>query len=240
MYSGNLYSPRPVNLGFMKRSPVRHAPRLSLGQGKPNFNWGSLGEVILAGSAGAGLLYASKVLPSPFDTIATVGGISLAGYAAYQFFGGGEPAAKSNEVEKGKSFGIASPIDFKAITGSFLEPIPGSVSSFNWFSDHYAAKALVTNPSVNPVTVTFQLIAKETPYWFYVIPFGQSDEYVADTRTINLPPGNTPIDFDAAAVKTSRWLSGKINLDLTLRKIRVAGGGPGDIENIAHTNVRLM
>jgi hypothetical protein len=217
--------------------------RRELGQTAPGFDWGALGDVILAGSGGAGLIYASKILPSPFDTVATVAGIGLAGYAAYSLVGsiGKKAAVKNpNEVSPNESFRAASPKEFADVTGAFLDPSPGNVSGFNTFSDKYTVKVLVTNPSIEKVTVTFQLVVKESLYNFWVIPLGTFGPYTADTKTMNLPSGNTPFDFDSAAVKSTRWLVGKVKLDLTLRKLRIAGGAAADSMDIAHTTVTLL
>lgn len=216
------------------RPPPPELGKKQIGQTEVKLNWGNLGQTILFGTLGAGALYGSGLLPDPVKTIATVGGVGLIGYAAYSFIGSAPKV--ENEVPSGTGSRIPTAAEFAAVTGHFLQPKSGSSQGFNWFSDTYPVKVLVSNPSKEPVTITLELAAREAPKMFWLIPFGTSDEYVAETKTVVLPAnGNISVDF-SPSVKTTRWLSGKINLDLVLRKVRMGG----EIAELDHVSVSLV
>jgi hypothetical protein len=204
------------------RPPALRLGAPELGQAGLSVNWSNIGQTIMLGAFGAGAMYAAPLLPDPMKTIAMVGGVGLIGYAAYTLLGQ-SPKADS-EVPAGTSSPIPSTRDFEAIAGQILQPKAGSSGGFNWFSDTYQVKALVSNPNPRPVTLTLELLANEYPKLFYFIPLGSYENYIADTKTVQIPPGNITVDFNPA-IKMSRWLGGggKLNMELTLRKIRVAG-----------------
>lgn len=213
-------------------------PRLGheLGQGEIKYNWGNLGQSILFGALGAGAMYGAPLLPDPMKTIAMVGGVGLIGYGVYSFLG--QASKQDNEVAPGTGTPIPTPAQFSAITGQFLQPKEGSSQGFNWFSDTYPVKILVSNSDLKPVTITFELIATEYPKLFYFIPLGSYENYFADSKTVEVPPGgNKTIDF-SPAIKMSRWLGGggKLNMELTLRKIR-RGGEAVDMDHVSFTLV---
>lgn len=210
-YRPPAYRPPPPKLGASE-----------LGQGEIKYNWGSLGQTILFGTLGAGALYGSGLLPDPVKTIAMVGGVGLIGYAAYSFLGS---SSKSTDVPSGTPSQIPTPGEFSTITGKFSQPKNDDSLGFNWFSDKYDVKVLVSNSMPHPVTVTLELLATERPKLFYFIPLGSYENYLADSKTITIPGGqNIVVDF-SPAIKMSRWLGGggKLSMELTLMKIRVAG-----------------
>ncbi len=219
------------------RPPAYRPPSLRLGgrelsQAELKLRWENLGPTILFGSLGVGAIYGSGLLPDPVKTIVLVGGVGLIGYAAYSFIG--SVPKSETEVPTGTGSQISTAGEFAAITGQFLQPKNGSSQGFNWFSDSYDVKVLVSNPNAKPVTVTFELIATEYPKLFMFIPTGSYDNYLADSKTVVLPAnGNMTIDF-LPKVKVSRWLSARMNVDLTLQKIRV-GGEASPMDHVSFT-----
>jgi hypothetical protein len=214
--------PGPAYRPAAYRPPPLRLSGRELGEGEVKFNWDNLGQTILLTTVGAGALYGSGLLPDPLKTVALVGGVGVLGYAAYTFLGNGRSG--KDEVPPGTAAPIAPPQDFAGIVGKFQQPKEDSTIGFNWFSDHYDVRVMVSNPNPKPVTVTFELIANEYPKIFYAIPLGSYEGYLADSKTVVLPPGNTVLDFNPA-IKMSRWLGGggKLNMELTLRKVRIAG-----------------
>lgn len=215
--------------------PPPVSPRLGtskLGQGEIKFNWESLGSTILFASLGAGALYGSGLLPDPMKTIGMVGGVGLVGYAAYSFLG--SRSSSNPTVPGGTSVPILTPAQFSAIKGQFLEPKNGDRLGYNWFSDTYDVKVLISNPNPDPVNLTIQFVARESPYVFLFIP-ARVEEYVADTRTVVIPGnGNLPLPL-SLPTKTSRWVA-NLEMDLILRVIRQGS----ELKDLDHVSFRLI
>jgi hypothetical protein len=199
-----------------------------LGQTGFSVNWSNIGQTIMFGAFGAGAMYAAPLLPDPMKTIAMVGGVGLIGYGAYTFLG--SASKPESEVPTGTSSPIPLAKDFEAITGQILQPKAGSRNGFNLLSDTYPVKVLVSNPNPRPVTVTLQLVVREQPYVFILIP-ARTEDYVADVRTVTIPAGSSLTIDMRPETKTSRWVA-SLEMSLTLRKIR-AGGDSQDLDHVA-------
>lgn len=214
------------------RPPALRLGAPGLGQTGLSVNWSNIGQTIMFGAFGAGAMYAAPLLPDPMKTIAMVGGVGLIGYAAYTFLGSAQKL--ESEVPTGTSSPIPTARDFETVTGQILQPKSGSRNGFNWFSDTYPVKVLVSNPNPRPVTVTLQLVAHEQPYVFILIP-ARTEDYVADVRTVTIPAGSSlTIDMNPAT-KTSRWVA-SLEITLMLRKIRAGG----DVQDLDHVTFELQ
>lgn len=214
------FRPSPLHLGARE-----------LGQSGPSVNWGNIGQTIMFGAFGAGAMYAAPLLPDPMKTIAMVGGVGLIGYAAYSFLG--SSAKENNEVPAGTAAKIPTPAEFALITGQILSPKSGSRVGYNFFSNTYPVKVLLSNPNPNPVTVTLQLVVHEAPYVFVFIP-AQTEDYVRETTTRIIPAtGNITVDLSPYS-ETNRWFA-NLEMNLTLRIIRMGN----DFKDLDHVSFNL-
>lgn len=203
------------------RPPALQLGERKLGQNSPSMNWANIGETIMFAAFGAGAMYAAPILPDPMKTIAMVGGVGLIGYAAYSFLGSSGP--KVSETP-GKSFQAPTPNQFSAVSGKFVQPVPGSSESWTFFGQNYDVKIMATNPDpLKEVTVTLQIIARETGLPFDYLFNNTSSEYLADSITATLGPKETKEIPFKPSVRLNRWVNPRVAVFLSLNKVSVAG-----------------
>lgn len=215
------------------RPPSLDLGRPDLGQNQVKFRWENIGQTILFGSIGGGVVYGSTLLPDPVKTVGMVAGIGLLGYAAYSFLGT-EAAPPKTETAPGKGFRIPTKAEFDVMRGQFLKPESGADVGFNWFSNTYDVDVQLSNPNPVEETVTLQLLAHEQPYGFGFIPL-KAEDYIAVSRTVILQPHeNLPLPTLHPEAKTNRWVA-NLEVTLTLRILRT----PGEYADLDHVTFRL-
>ncbi len=219
--------------------PARRQQMLSQIEVRPeitapiNIGLGSLPIVIGSFAGAAVLFFLGSQAPSlkPFTLIA---GLGLAGFGAFNLFtrdvsaaipGGDELPGSASPASGGDSsvspsIAPTSEEAFPLITARIMSPTEFQTVEQSPFSSTVPVRVRLSNPSSAPVTFDMELDVHEIPS-----PFGEATTSAESTR-VSLGAGETR-DVDVSITLTTwGWSTDLVDVYLTVRKRRVAGGTP--------------
>jgi len=158
----------PALLGFV---PPKSHPQLGAGliSDLLGVDVPKIGVAAILAAGGVGALFATKILPEPFNTVAAIGGVGLLGISIYELidsFGGPSEASK---IQSGETVDLTThprvtpqEVQDKKVDARFIEPLENANVLKNPFRSgaYVPTKLIVTNDTGRLVTVRllFQVV----------------------------------------------------------------------------------
>ncbi len=212
----------PMGVRAPYRPSHRRPPMIASGTPKRMGGfWDDVSITVGLTAGGLGALMLSGVLPSPFKTIAQVGGIGLLAFAAINLMSGQVEGSTTEDVSA--SYPIGDEADFQAVTAKILSPSRGSETPRGLFSSNYDVQVSWANKSETALAVPFQVWVEEKPEWGI---FQEDYRGIAHTGIVTIPAKQVVIVEMQVPLKHRGFGAAMATaINLSLRKISAAGQG---------------
>ncbi len=213
----------PMGVRAPYRPSRRRPPMIAFGTPKRMGGfWDEVSITVGFTAGGLGALMLSGILPSPFKTIAQVGGIGLLAFAAINLMSGQAEGATTTE-DVSASYPIGNEADFQAVTAKILTPSRGSEISRGLFSSDYDVQVSWANNSKKALAIPFQVLVEEKPEGGL---FQEDYRGIAHTGIVTIPAGEVKIvDMQVPLKHRGFGAAMATAINLSLRKISAAGQG---------------